>query len=330
MKQLIDSCIDQFIISEEMRSYLKTTKIRPLDFVDMIYHAPSPLKMKLRSLKELLSKVDCIENAGERQEWTDEIRERIRLLEKALQILNENGVFSVETGYFDNSSYEDEYAFATLCLSYEEVLKTVHRLDGFIQEEEILRWYRIKKWLKNNEGKLQEACCYVMVKDDIWFCEMNDEKHPYNDSLFRCRCVNLPIPFRAGDILELDGYPFQPQIHALIVKRDNDDCCNWGIFRREDGHWHAGVLQCGDLAYDTSLRLSPLYKAGLVANLSKNDQLLKELRYFLAGNESVGKILTTVLSKRHNEVTDDVIREFIRRKEHERESESNYGYSRGL
>ena len=90
-----------------------------------------------------------------------------------------------------------------------------------------LRWYHASKWGKNSEGKYIEACTYLITRDEILcFSKEVDMGDLYTYDYYMVEDLNISVPYKAGDILECDGFPFGPQFHILIVDiGDNHDCC---------------------------------------------------------------------------------------------------------
>ena len=77
--------------------------------------------------------------------------------------------------------------------------------------------------------------------------------------------LNLPVPYRPGDILEIDCSPYTGGPRYCRLTEVGDDCCGiWCVYPDADGRLGCGALKHGHYfasAYSLPQYLSPLYRA---------------------------------------------------------------------
>ena len=84
-----------------------------------------------------------------------------------------------------------------------------------------------------------------------------------------CPDLNLPVPYRPGDVLFIDCRPYAPGAFYCRLKEVGDDCC--GIqceYVNSEGEIETGALKHGDYFFnhrEVYQYLSPLYKAKIVS-----------------------------------------------------------------
>ena len=77
--------------------------------------------------------------------------------------------------------------------------------------------------------------------------------------------MNLPVPYRPGDILEVGCAPYVSEPHYCILTEVGDDCCGVQcLYPGENGRIEFGALKHGHYfsgCFDRKQYLSPLYGA---------------------------------------------------------------------
>ncbi|MBR1853472.1 MAG: hypothetical protein IJ794_10095 [Lachnospiraceae bacterium] len=293
--------IDQFMPSGQMRAYLKTVELWPFQITELIYYSPCPLTEKLEGLRKLYEQAEKMEVCDERNDLLERTANCISNIEDALKCLGVEGVFSIEAGHFDEDSLDTSADFETLCTTVEDVMDYVNELEQNYVESydddsdevaESLRWYDVTKWVKDESGKQKSICNYVIINNEICYSEL--ARDYYDDymkqiSYYSGVDLNLPVPFQVGDIIEVNGYPYGPRIRFLLTTvGDNWDCCCLkGMFRKMDGTWESGIVKHGKISYRDYPGISPLYSAHVYeGTLPEGEQLLYQIRDYLAGDES--------------------------------------------
>ena len=144
------------------------------------------------------------------------------------------------------------------------------------------------------------------------------------------RNLNLPVPFKAGDIIEVDGYPYSPKVHVLILDiGDNCDCCSLvGISRNRHGLWDIGAVKHGCIGYDHFYiqQISPLYTARTYdGKLRKNEEMLLWLKEYICDDAEKAERVHSCLSYNigNGGVSDEKMEQFFNegfdwKREHEK------------
>ena len=261
MTQISDytELLDEFMPSREMAEFLKKPGISISNIADIIYSSPCPLDKKLTGLKKLsiileesletILKAKCDELIGN--------------IESALALIDSEGVFTIESAKFVAENGENSNSFEGVYATWNHVLEYVGEdLKNNEINDDRLYWHEVTKWINNGNGRYIEGCSYILVRGKLWFIcsDNNDERYGYNH-FYTDVNLNLPVPFKAGDIVECDGYPFTPKAKLLILDvGDNLDCCCLrAIHLGESGRWDVGAVKHGIIGYDQYPQLSPLY-----------------------------------------------------------------------
>ena len=108
--------------------------------------------------------------------------------------------------------------------------------------------------------------------------------------------LNLPVPYRHGDILEVGCAPYVSKPHYCILTEVGDDCCGVQcLYPGENGHIEFGALKHGHYfsgCFDRRQYLSPLYGAKIyTGELSGEYKFMKPLSEKLHKDTAFGKVL---------------------------------------
>lgn len=140
-------------------------------------------------------------------------------------------------------------------------------------------WYTLEKWLPENEETLglTEVCEFAFIGKEP--CFYKNLRYFY-DKKFRERNrrqlltendftlfsfgngLNLPTPFRAGDILYIDCRPFAPKTIVTVTDNPSEfDCCNPQCeYTGENGEKEQGALKHSHIYKEDVIEsVSPLY-----------------------------------------------------------------------
>lgn len=304
--------IDEFMPSDEMRNYLKTQELTPYQIASLIFNSPYSIDQKKNAFYLLLSETDdselkalgsnCIEN-----------------IERAYELLNTGGVFKV-TSSFVNGIVElnDEGLFS----NYKDVKEFI---ASDIKECEYKDYdyysYFVEKWIKNSDGILENVITYYVIKNEICYFKYS----PLGDYLkeflqgfepkIRNFELNVPTPFKVGDVVEFDGYPFAKITFSLILSTgDNQDCCSlWNLYWADPRTWKTGAVKHGDVGYilrGNEFFVSPLYNAKRYDGvLPSTFKIFHEIKQVFGDDEQKYYELDSFVSARG--ITEDEIQNFI-------------------
>jgi hypothetical protein len=195
--------------------------------------------------------------------------------------------------------------------------------DDYVEGEPINCWYEIQKWVPVGDGKLASAYTYYIDRDKILYFDREDydnakekgffnklrelsslqlmpdvysryyiEPHDYIGVINRVD-LDLPIPFKVGDIVTLDVMPFADVKHALLIEVDNSDCCGVQIlyYDEKTKKYQIGALKhgCGLYWHDTPM-LSSLYRLKKYDGiLPKEEKIFSFVSEFLNGDSKKGR-----------------------------------------
>ncbi len=183
-------------------------------------------------------------------------------------------------------------------------------------EDDALYWYDIIKWIKNDEGKYVDVCSYIFIKDEISFVDIDNypakdddfsdiRSAPWNNS-----GLNLPVPFKPGDVLQINGFPFGPKVNIVILEvGDNMDCCCLqALSKGDDGLWYTGSVKHNSIGYRGVFPcISPLYTATtLLRPVDENDQMLFKVQEFIGDDPRKGSRLWNTINNYSNTDTPPV------------------------
>ena len=137
--------------------------------------------------------------------------------------------------------------------------------------------------------RYSEVCTYTFVGNEVYFVDISDEYADRQGLKSEWNCeINTEVPFKSGDIVEINGLPYCERYHALItnVGDNRDCCCLQALFRRKDGKWEVGSVKHNQLLYNIYPFVSPLYTAEVFAGtLLDGEELMYEVQKYIDGDE---------------------------------------------
>lgn len=245
--------LDTFIPSTEMRDYLATRELSDRKIADIILGAPVPLKTKLQYA--------IGEDYEELKQAIDELN------------LNSNELFYLIDNWYDEDIYdENSYGNAPFS-SLEKVIKHIREEIDECGEELGRFWYTLEKWVLDENGNYICTYRYILIEDKVCFFKRNEIlinvltcSNDYR--FFRSTDLNLPVPFKAGDIVNIDCRPFAPVQQVKITETgDNHDYSSLQaeFYDKKEKKYKTGaVKRC--FIFDNGYRplLSPLYRISTV------------------------------------------------------------------
>ena len=283
---MYEKFLEKFMPSKDMREYLKSKNLSVYDISRLIYGSPSPVEEKLSAL------IECYESYTDGSDkYTKKCIDRmISIIEKALQMKDEEGIFSLEMCTYDEFRYEMESSFESLFCRYDEAISFINDIyiDTVIGN---LVWFEITKWGKAENGKLYEECTYYYSHKELRYINAFLSGDGFSENMIGGVDLNLPVPFKAGDIVEIDGCDFTPKFHALILDvGDNSDCCCLqGLARDTRFLWSSGAIKHGMIGAHYIMQPSMLYTIGKYnGRLREDEEILRTISNYI--NENSDKI----------------------------------------
>lgn len=289
--------------SEEMERYLNSFEHNDYEMLDIILGAPLSLTEK-RNLLELLNTPDS--------EVFDDVSECIGEFDDALAALElkDGEIFTLSECWYDDDILDEEEAFLEPFLSFRAAAEYIEKMieeetEDMEDGEEYVCWTKIIKWIPVGEGKMKDVYIYTFVGNEIHYFRriVNPPRKRFRwhrSSLD----LNLPIPFKPGDIVTLNTLPFRPVKHAVLLEVENQDCCGVQILyprKNEitgDTVWTTGALKHGDGWEGFFPMLSSLYRLSKYeGELSKEERLMKDVRQYVLKDEGNGRKLWNFMYK---------------------------------
>lgn len=196
-----------------------------------------------------------------------------RLGETALLSLKEN-----RGQRFLLRSYLSAWEFESIELTnYEEVERQLAKTP-------FRAWHILEIWEDRNGQRLKTWSFYSVGQYWAYFTHWEAVSNGDSASLLfapnNMRTVELPVPFRVGELLEIDCTPFASVKHAVVLSEDMQI-----LFSDSRGGLCVDHLESGCI-FGTGNRniIPPLYGADLVKHT--NDDFLEDLRNYIVGNEN--------------------------------------------
>ena len=292
-EQIISACG----FSEEMERYLIGCKHNDYEMIEIILGAPLPLTEK-RKLLELLNTQDS--------EEYDDVAECIREFDDALAALElkDGEIFTLSECWYDDDILDEKKAFAEPFLSFQAAAEYIKKMieeetEGIDDIDEYVCWTEITKWIPVGEGKMKDVYSYTLVGNKIhYFKRLGETRRDRFEGYKSGLDLNLPIPFKPGDIVTLNCLPFRPVKHAVLLEVDNRDCCGVQmLYRLKEEKNGKSSLETGALKHGHGWErffpmLSSLYRLSKYeGELSGEEQLLKDVQKLVYQNEENGKKL---------------------------------------
>lgn len=194
-------------------------------------------------------------------------------------------IFLLKYCWNDTWMGEDEYTVAP-CFTMEQVVKTIREHIAKVEiDEDTICWFEIEKWVPNEKGTMLNLYAYFAPRDKIFFyrycnwCNME-----FEDDFLYSTNLNLPIPFRPRDVLEIDCRPFQLPVRAVLLGIGNyQDRCMKDRYMvpvlhlKSDKRWYVGAVNHGNVfPSHFGCDLFPLYRVTkFQRQLPENERLLE-------------------------------------------------------
>lgn len=285
---IIKNIINEVFSSGDMKSYLceHVSELHKHQIIDMIAEAST---ISLQRKQELFDELAETENLRAEIAAEPNNAELIKKFsyeayaEKTRKALNQ--LYEVSSSdIFLLNTYKWEYGYFNLketipFTSYQKALDYIRENypDDYCDEYRV--WHILGKWHTDKEGNITEKIWYIIAKGNVLYYAKSRCFDVYpGDNL------NLPVPFKPGDILTVQDMPFAEKRYGIILEvGDNIDCCCVQIlYIADDGLVEVNALKHGHiLDIPLSVATSPLYSAEKCNDVydEKSEVLLLIQRY---------------------------------------------------
>ena len=280
--------------SPELHAYLLACpeQLQTTDYAHIISGAPIALTEKGRLLERLSEHMTHSEDAGL-------IRDYSACLKTALQALeSKEAAFSAEL-WKDGEQLDGPY----IALSVEEVQRAIPKYweDG----DKAIAYWRIEQYRLGGASEPEGFACpeYTFAADpngevQYFMHDPKKRRRVWAEGAFGGDSVhlNLPVPYRPGDILEVSCDPYVSEPHYCILTEVGNDCCGVQcLYPGENGRIEFGALKHGHYffnCYYASWYLSPLYGTRVYAGeLPRECEFMGRLSEKLHKDPAFGKVL---------------------------------------
>lgn len=280
--------------SPELHAYLlaRPEQLQTTDYAHIITGAPIALTEKGRLLERLSEHMTHSEDSGL-------IRDYSACLHMALQALeSKDAAFSAEL-WKDGEQLDGPY----IAFSMEEVQRAIPKYWEGV--DKAIAYWRIEQYRQGGASEPEGFACpeYTFAADPNGEVQyfMHDPKKRrgvWAEGAFGGDSVhlNLPVPYRPGDILEVGCAPYVSEPHYCILTEVGDDCCGVQcLYPGENGRIEFGALKHGHYffnCYYASWYLSPLYGTRVYAGeLPRECEFMGRLSEKLHKSPAFGKVL---------------------------------------
>ncbi len=235
--------LETFIPSVEMREYLATQELRDRKIADIILGAIVPLKTKLQYATG--------EDYEELKQAIDELN------------LNSNELFYLIDNWYDEDLYDENSSGNAPFSSFKKVIKHIREEIDECGEDLGNFWYTLEKWVLDENSNYICTYKYILIEDEVCFFARKEflkngltRVHDYR--FFGSTDLNLPVPFKVGDIVNIDCRPFAP-VHQVKITETGDNHAEF-YDEKEQEYKTGAVKHC--FIFDNGYRpnLSPLYR----------------------------------------------------------------------
>lgn len=280
--------------SPELHAYLlaRPEQLQTTDYAHIIAGAPVALMEKKRLLDRLSGHMAHSKD-------TDLIRDYNACLHMALQALeSKDAAFSAEL-WKDGEQLDGPY----IALSVEEVQRAIPKY--WENGDKAIAYWCIEQYRQGGTSDPEGFAC----PEYTFAAAPNGEVQYFMHDPKKRRCVwaegafggnsvhlNLPVPYRPGDILEVSCDPYVSEPHYCILTEVGDDCCGVQcLYPGENGRIEFGALKHGHYffnCYYASWYLSPLYGTRVYAGeLPRECEFMGRLSEKLHKDPAFGKVL---------------------------------------
>lgn len=311
---MFEKYFDKYIVSSDMKEYLKKTELIMRNISDIIYFSVMPINEKLTDLRKVLE----IAEGQKDDSLKEDCREYIKNIEVAFEMTKKDGIFTVDFGFYNEERNKVDSSLEKIFDSFDGAIKYIRediQKCEYTDEDRI--WYEVTRYQNNGSGEFEETSFYIVIRGEIYFTEVkNIEGYDISISLYNGTNLNLPVPFKAGDVVEIDGFPFGPKYQIMImdVGDNRDCCCLQGLYLDDEDGWFVGAVKHGMLGHDDYFaQISPLYTAAKVDKTK--EKVFEFMRENVHGDENVYSRLWLEISCRQGGMTDEDIMELIKKLE---------------
>ncbi len=328
-QDVYNKVLDVFMPSEEMRDYLRNKILWDDDIQEMILGSPVSLYLKrewmiMLSRYEFLEEDDNLAYCCRYESLASEIGKALDNLENPTS----EEIFVLEDCWYDYDIFEGKNCLSGVFTNVEDVKQHILQIEdeenGYSAEDdvptdtEIPTWRELTKYVVKNNKIIY---IYYFIHDEvIWFdsYDQPEEKEHCDKTFKSIRSTNfmnsiflqLPIPYRPGDAIEINTYPFGPIQKAIIYEILDGGRIVEMITRDYKGNWISTGLFCGHFGrfVEQTDYTSPLYRiCRAIANDEEEKEVFKYIWEYVADDNDNGERLFQAVTKKGKYSTEEIL-----------------------
>lgn len=150
---------------------------------------------------------------------------------------------------------------------------------------------------------MQKCIAKIMINYTIEIWDFSCKEHEFG--MYDLDHMDLPVPFKSGDIIKVDSAPFAPVRAAVIIEEKQEpssSCSPWVAYVDEFGDLDAGALKHKAVTRKTFKNdrdvPSPLYRPELyTGELPEDEQILLKVSEAYKNNPALGDDVVKYVSK---------------------------------
>ena len=306
---MYEKILTKHLRSDDMVNYLKDEDVTDDEIMTIICSSPLSLNDKINSLMELKNEAKSQNN----EKLLKYISDSSDLYNLCINHLSSDGVFLIKVHEYDGNVSKITERFGTLCLSYKQSMEWIVEDDRWYEPDDY-HWCEIDKWDKDVNGVLYQSASFMVFNQEIYYCDL--ERSSINKSWFLpYHELRVKVPFKPGDILEIDRYPFGPKIHVLTINiGDNVDCCSFQVlsYDVDENNWYIGGARHDNIGNLVHTNISPLFSTKIYHGklnddekfmiklgdyIKKNPHLIDKIWSYISLNNMTTEEITTWVDK---------------------------------
>ena len=237
---LIDIISQAPISIEKKRNLLRSLPSADPDYRYDVYRAACKnlnRGMGWKYFKNLMrSMADWREEGTLRTSVGDEIRCISTALEYCNDIQNSfncDEMLYLFSEWYDTEVFLEKSSGIGAFDSLSQILKYINNEQE--EGEELDEYYRIETCYLSDPNHINPMYEYYIFNNDIcWFNKLVPNQQDNGNVYFLPESrrfssgildLDIPVPYKTGDIVQIDCRPFGPPFHAMILEEDKNDCC---------------------------------------------------------------------------------------------------------
>ena len=290
MKKLL-----RFIENENYRKWLEehSDLLWEKQYLHLIFTAPIDISEKLKLLNEYEAEARKDKYASE---YFDAARNYLKTAVRALNRQDSRVLFQLtEKRRCKNGEIE---TWTAPYPSYQCILDCFAEDYGEIGEESDFEdWWNVVEQYTLRDGRYELDTEFLMSNSgSVWKADFLNNTIYGDINIARERMkldfdLNLPSPFKPGDLIYIDCRPFHKPQYAVVIYSDdefNNDCCSPGCLYYENGELNIRSIKHMNGGFEN---FSALLRAGIVETISSeySDHFLVDVSKYIKAHPDCTK-----------------------------------------